>query len=265
VRIPREVVSRIARARGAPPEGALALASEDALLAHELARTDAAHARSLATLARARVLLDTLRSDVARDEPVQDSDIEALAVERWWEFDRPRMVRVIHAVVRSKQADAAAEALAARIRQAVLGSQSPDEFRKAAEQVSAEGLSVRIESLPPMTSDGRSLEPDDPPPQGPAVVNMAREFAEAAARLERKGEISPVVRSPFGYHVIQLVEILAPSVLAPAERRARLEAEISAERARKKTQELLEHLRRELAPEQSRAAVAAMEQVSAAP
>lgn len=265
VRIPRELVSRIERTLGVRPEQALALASEDALLAHELARTDAARARSLATLAQARALLEALRDDVAREEPVQDSEVEAVARERWWEFDRPRMVRVIHAVVRTESEDSGAEALASQIREAVLGSPSPAEFKKAAEQVPAGGSSVRIESLPPMTADGRSVELADPPPQGRPVVSMAREFAEAASRLEKKGEVSPVVRSPFGYHVIQLIDVVPEDVLPPAERRARIEAEVIVERARRKTEELLDRLRRELAPEQSRAAVAAMEKVSAEP
>jgi peptidyl-prolyl cis-trans isomerase C len=265
VRIPREVVSRIERTVGVQPAQALALASEDALLAHELERTDAAGARSLVTLAHARVLLDTLRSDVAREHPVTDSELEAMAAERWWEFDRPRMVRVIHAVVRSEAEDAAAQALASQIRDAVLGSTSPAEFKKAAEQVPAGSSPVRIELLPPIAEDGRSVELSDPPPAGAPVVNMAREFAVAANRLEKQGEVSPVVRSPFGYHVIQLIEIVPAHVLAPAERRTRLGAEVVSERARKQTEELLERLRRELAPVQSRAAVAAMENVRAEP
>lgn len=261
VRIPREVLGQIERALGVAPERALALATEDALLAHELTRADTTLARSLATLGHARALLETLRADVAREEPARDSELETMARERWWEFERPRMVRVIHAVVRADGENAAAQALASRIREAVIETASPAEFRKAAEQIEAGGLNVQIETLPPIAPDGRSVDPAKPPPQGPPVRNMVPEFAAAASRLQTKGEVSPVVRSQFGFHVIQLLDVVPSKTVEPAERRARLADEVIAARVRKRTQDVLERLRSELSPEQSRAAVAAMEQV----
>lgn len=255
----------VERARGVTAARALELAAEDALLARELEQRDPELARYARSVALARALLEALAQDTREQQPVTDADIEALTAERWWTLDRPRMVRVIHALVRSDSASEPARQLAERVRTAVLDAKDAAAFKRAAESVETGGLALKVETLPPLAADGRSVDLDRPPPEGPPVRNMAAAFADAAARLERPGEISPVVHTMFGYHVIRLLEVIEPSRPPLAERRPLLEPEIVGQRARARTQELLERLRAELAPEQERAALSAMELVRSAP
>lgn len=263
--IERTLIAELGRARGIDEERALELATEDALLARELERDAPELARYVKSLALARALLEELRRQVRAEQPVTDAEIDARARERWWELERPRMVRVVHALVHSGSESAAAREVAERVRAAVLSAEDAAAFRRSAEAVDARDLKLSVEKLPPLAADGRSVELSRPPPEGPPVRAMAAAFAEAAARLERPGDVSPVVQTSFGYHVIRLLEVIEPQRSSIAERRALLEPEIVGERARERTAELLERLRRELSPEQARNALSAMELVRSVP
>lgn len=265
LRLEPDVVSGIQSQLGVPPARAIDLASEDALLANELERTLPEAARYVRSLALARVLLSAVGHDARERSPVTDPEIAARVAERWWELDRPRMVRVVHAVVLADTENAAAREVAERIRRAVETARDLEAFEQAARGVDAAGLTVQVERLPPVAADGRSVDPRRPPPLGPPVRSMAREFAEAAARLTQAGELSPVVKSPFGYHVIRLLEVIEPQTVSPAEHRAKLEPELLAERAGDQRDALLQELRGEVGVEQERSALSAMESVGTQP
>nr|AYC79779.1 SurA N-terminal domain protein [uncultured bacterium] len=66
-------------------------------------------------------------------------------------------------------------------------------------------LPHRVEMLPAFDREGHYGRGD-----------MVRPFADAAAQLENPGDLSPVVETPFGYHVIVLVA-REPALEAPEE------------------------------------------------
>jgi hypothetical protein len=261
LRIERAVVDAIVRERGVSFEQALELGSEDALLARHLSESAPTVARWIERVVLARELLGALVEEAKAGGPPTDAEVQALSTARFWELDRPRMVRVVHAVVMSSDENMVARALAERIAEATASAATAEDFQSAASAVPAGNFTVRVESLPPVAVDGRAVDPEKPPPAGPPVQQFDVEFAAAAQRLERPGQQSPVVRSAFGYHVIYLIASIEPLRPSLDERRALLHDEIMSQRASALSKALLEKARSELAPEQARSALSAMQSV----
>lgn len=264
VQIEAGIVRELAERQGLPLARARELAEEDALLAAELTRQEPALSLSLERLALARELSQALLVDAERGAPPTEQEIAELTSERWWELDRPRMVQVVHAVVLSESESAAAAALAERIANAVANTQSDREFQEAAKAVPTNDQKVRVEALPPVASDGRAVTPEQPPPKGPQR-QLALEFALAAQKLERVGQISPVVRTPFGYHVLFAQRILEPRQLSFEQRRELLAPQVAQRRALAEQRRLLADQRQQSAPEQERSALRSIAQLSVAP
>lgn len=258
----RRAVGRLSSARQLSPERALSLVTEDALLAHELSRAHPTLAAWIERVALARAMLGALREEAEAVGAPTDEEVLELSHRRFWELDRPRMAQVEHAVVVSSNESAEARALAERIAEAVSSAESAADFQEKARAVRAEGLSVKVESLPPVTEDGRAVDPDRPPPAGPSVQLLDTTFAEAAHRLERVGQVSPVVHTPFGYHVLYLVRTIEPRMFSLEERRLSLRDEIIAQRGSELQKALLARERQAAAPEQERSAMRWMEQVA---
>lgn len=260
VRVAPSALDTIARVRGISPEQALALGGEDALLAQRLAEADPKRASWLERVVLARQLLAAFKDEAKAGGPPTDAEVQAITEARFWELDRPRMVQVVHAVVLSSEEDPEARALAERIGSATSQVNGATEFLAAARAVEAGRFSVKAESLPPVAADGRAVDPASPPPAGPAVQHFDGDFTAAAQRLTRPGEQSPVIRTPFGYHVLHLVKVIEPHQPSLDERRALLHDEIMSQRATALAAALLEQQRRELQPSQSRSAIASMQQ-----
>lgn len=259
VSVPASVLDRIARERGISREQALDIVKEDTLLAERLARSDPHRAGWLERVVLARQLLTAFAEQARAGGPPSDAEVQAITDARFWVLSRPRMVRVVHAVVMSAQEDSEARDLAERIRNATSDAKDATEFLARARAVEAGKFSVKAESLPPVTPDGRAVDPASPPPAGPAVQHFDHDFTAAAQRLTRPGEQSTVVRTPFGYHVLYLVEVIEPSQPSLDERRALLHDEIMSQRATALATTLLEQQRRALQPSQTRSALASMQ------
>jgi parvulin-like peptidyl-prolyl cis-trans isomerase-like protein len=257
--ISESVLAAIARARGLSREQSLELAVEDALLARELTATEPALAHWAERIVLARQLLAELLEEAKASGPPSDAEVRDITEARFWELDRPRLVRTVHAVVLSPEQDAEARALADRIAEATRGASSADDFQSRARAVPAGKFAVKVETLPPVAEDGRAIDPDRPPPVGPALQHFDRAFSVAAQRLARPGEQSPVVHTSFGYHVMYLTQVIEPRQPALDERRALLHDEIMKARAKALSTALLERARRELAPQQERSALASMQ------
>ncbi|HVZ31055.1 MAG TPA: peptidylprolyl isomerase [Polyangiaceae bacterium] len=265
VHVDRRIAAQLEQGLGIAPQRALELATEDALLATELERTAPQRAFELERLALARALERSLSLHAGDLGPATDSEVAELTAQRWWALDRPRLVQVQHAVVLTERSDAEARALCERIRNAVLDAREDAAFAAAAKRVSPGNFQVRVEKLDPVALDGRVVDPDRPPPPDALPQTYALEVARAAQQLQHPGELSPVVQSSFGYHVLRLLRVIEPYQPSLEERRRLLTPEINQRRALSEQNELLARARRELAPEQARAALTLTGRLSVAP
>jgi hypothetical protein len=237
-------VTGIARAQGLPLPAARELAARDAVLAAG-ARLTFAGGPVVPVVERAawaRALLEAIKAEAAARGPASEAEISELSALYWQDFDRPETVRTTHAVaiVEKPEQDALARALAQQLYAAVRGARDPQEFIRLAQAVPHEGLQVRAERLPPLTSDGRSYYPEGAPPER-AAQRFDQDYARAAHRLA-VGQLSEPVKSAFGYHVI-LCEARLPEQRVPLEeRRLQLAGEVMKGRAERVKQELLARL-----------------------
>jgi len=146
-------------------------------------------------------------------------------------------------VVVDKPERAAAARLVAEKLATALGSvTSGDELVRVAQAFPSEGLQIRAERLPYVTADGRVLVRTE---SGFAAQRggFDVDFAKAANAIAQVGQLSPVVKTSFGYHVILLEERL-PAVSTPApELQALLGPEVLARRGSKQRRELIDKLR----------------------
>ena len=204
--------------------------------------------------AHSRALLDELKAAARRKGPPSDEELRKLRDERWMDFDRPVSVRTAHAVVivKSPDQDAAAKAVAERIAAATQGVSDPQKFWELANAVDAGSLDKSIEGLPLVTEDGRVvfLEPADPRRQRPQRFDL--DFARAAHAIPTVGGHSGVVKSAFGYHVILLLERVAPQRYELSSLRGRLASEVYDQRSGQLLSELLARLERETRVERAR-------------
>lgn len=238
-----ETAQRIASAEGVSLPVARDRALSDALFA-TAARTTF-QSRELAPVleraAIARALLETLKNDATARGPVTDAEVAELTSRRWRELDRPEAARTSHAValVEKPTDEAKARAVAYLIYDAVKGVKDAAEFLRLAGAVPHEGVEVRVERLPPVTADGRVVDPDKPSADSEQGFDPV--FSKAALQLV-PGAVSEPTKTVFGYHVI-FCEARLPEQRVPLEeRRQLLHDEVLKARAERAKQELLTRL-----------------------
>jgi PPIC-type PPIASE domain len=237
-------VSRITQAQGISATLARDRAVRDTLFAQG-ARARFVGGSLVSVVERAawaRALLEGLKAEALGHGPATDAEVVELSALRWQEFDRPDAVRTTHAValVARPESDAPARAMAQRIWAVVHGVSEAQEFVRLAQSIPHDGVEVRVESLPAITSDGRSYYPEKPPPDA-AQQRFDPDYARAAGLLA-VGQTSEPVKSAFGYHVI-FCEARLPGMHVPLEeRRALLNDEVIKGRAERLKQELLARL-----------------------
>jgi peptidyl-prolyl cis-trans isomerase C len=259
-------VSRIASAQGLPPQQAVSRALSDALFA-AAARTSAPPgvASHIERAASARALLEQLNREAGRAGPPTDTELADLVRERWTDLDRPDAVRTVHAIVLDPESARLADArrIAEKIAEAVEPASNGEEFKNLARAVPLEGLEMMVESLPLITSDGRSFEKREGNfvPRGPFDLD----FARAANALAAPGQVSPVTRSKFGFHVIRLEERVPGRVVPKTELGRLLGPEVLTRRAARARSDLLERLRKAASVEVDRGANQLTERLLAPP
>lgn len=251
-------VARIAAAQGVSVSAARDLAIRDALFAAQ-AKTDGLDAERNTQLminaALARRMLRKILDDADRAGPVTDEELERVMTRRWLELDRPEGFRVVHAVVRTDEgideakrnrAKVVAEAIREAVKSAVEKAKSttaPREqadpvvevFKTAAEAVEREGFTIKVEALEPVASDGRVLSPSG--------GGYEKAFAEGAAKLAARGDLSDIVTTSYGLHVMLLLEKIPEARTSLDERRRLVREEVLWMRSSAARTKLLERLR----------------------
>jgi hypothetical protein len=188
--------------------------------------------------ALARAVLDAMKAEARAAGAPTDAEVDALVKERWYEFDRPPLVRTTHAVVVVKNPadEGKARRVAERIREAVTGATKVEDFSMRARRVAGDGLEVRVENLDPVASDGRTL----PGRPGAPNVTLDPAYSSAAHALGAVGDQSPIVKSAFGFHLILLTEKIDELRYTRDQSRRMLEHEIFDRRAARMHAALLE-------------------------
>jgi hypothetical protein len=201
----------------------------------------------------ASALLNALREQAIAAGPATAKELAELRRQRWVEVDRPVSVAPVHAVVLVKKAktQAAAQALAEKLHEATRGLSDPQKFAQKARSIKAKGLEARVEALAHVTADGRVVHFEEGTRKG-APNRFDPAFAAAANAIEQEGEISPVVESSYGYHVILLVERVDAQRYTDAQLRNLASTDIYRGRAERRLQGLESELRKQTHVEQAR-------------
>lgn len=205
----------------------------DALYARHLQESSPAVAEYLRTIGLARRMSDRLASDARAQGEVSDEELAAFTERHWWELDRPVTSRTTHVVVRVQEGQdpEPARKLALRLREELRNAGTKERFREAVDAVEAGGLEVKVEDLSPVAPDGRVIDLNSPPPPGARTSRYAPEFAQAASGIAAVGEVSDVVRTAFGFHVLLLTERIEEKRVPPPERIKLLREEVENARA----------------------------------
>jgi Arc/MetJ family transcription regulator len=192
VHLPPSLVAEVAQAKGTSARDAVESLVRDALAA-EKARAGGAERDPavgwLTTSAIARRVPVHLLDDAAAQGAPTDDELA--------------LVSVVHAVVMRSATlrEADALALAGAIRQAVVGARSAEDFQARASAIPHPHAQVVVQPLDPFGADGHDAK-------GGGELDAV--FVAAAFAIKAPFETSPIVVSPFGWHVIQLVERKAP-------------------------------------------------------
>ncbi|MBX3184682.1 MAG: peptidyl-prolyl cis-trans isomerase [Polyangiaceae bacterium] len=237
--ITAEHVAQVVRAQGVTPTEARELAVSDALFGlHARRELSPAAIRVVERAERARAFYRQLQIEVDRQGPATEAELARASAEHWLRVDRPVSSRTSHAVVRLLKgvSEAQAREVADRILEAVRGSEDAEAFERRAKEVATDGLDVRVEALPAVTVDGRVIDLERP---APPDMRFDLAFSQAANTITEVGQLSPVTRTPFGFHVIYLVERLPAVQLSVEEKRVALADVIQEHRVRQAEQAVL--------------------------
>lgn len=242
--LPRELRHRIAR-ESAIPEEQVSSRVEGARLVRAVAERGGLELGRLAATRRAvlaRAMLERLMAEERSRGPAHDDELDREVQRRWVLWDRPRAVVVMHALARTKKpADQAqAREVADKLVKLLKDVSDPTEFEARVKGLPEQPVEVLVERLPPITEDGRSFELSAPDRAGSEGPRMDSSFARAAHRITQVGANSPIVATPFGYHLIHLLEVIPPLRRPREEQRAELTETVMTERFRARLSRELE-------------------------
>jgi peptidyl-prolyl cis-trans isomerase SurA len=145
-------------------------------------------------------------------------------------------------------------AIAQGVRDAVAAARDDDDFMAKA-SAATKAVRASVERLPPFDATGRLDDGSE----------LDQDFVAGAFALHAPGEISPIVETPFGWHVIRLVARTTPRGADADARRAAMLPAVETLRARMRLADVLRTRRRSTRVEISAAAEELMSRSDAAP
>jgi peptidyl-prolyl cis-trans isomerase D len=181
-----------------------------------------ANAARYARPERRRVLVATLQTASVSAPPVTDAEVETAYQARIAEFEQPPRVRAAHILVRvptvgGSAAEDGARAKAEAARERV---RAGADFAQVAREVSEDAATAARGGELGLVARGE----------------LVPQFEEAAFGM-KAGEVVGPVRTPLGYHVIKVTEIVAGSKKELREVAAGLRASLTAEAQRRLAEE----------------------------
>lgn len=264
-----ETVGRIAAVQELEPSVARDVAIRDVLFA--TAAREQLSPRDVES-AEARILARALLRDViisSREAPITEDELGRATETYWTRYARPPGFRTIHAVMLAPkdappETHVAARERIAKVREAwgpivekLRGTQAPeyDEERmfrwnakamtepikeelEAVAKAAVGELGLKVQQLPPVTSQGYIIDHDQ------SQSSLDQNFSRVASGLAARGDLSEVVQSVSGWHVIVLLEITPSRLVAERERREALRGFIYRVRAQEHVDQLLGRLRK---------------------
>jgi parvulin-like peptidyl-prolyl isomerase len=230
VAIERSLVRAVMAARSMPAKAAVDVLVEEAMLA-EAARRNGAEA-ALGMRARldaplTRLMLDRLRKEALAAGDWTDEELAKASSAHWQQLDRPEGRIVVHALVKTNVLGA--EQQAAEMRKVLLGANGPNaEASSKAFAAAAHAFKLPNDQKPHVeelafVADGRMLE-------GPGT--LLPEFVKGTFAVSAELGTSEVVRTQYGFHVIRVLSFVPATTATRAERVARLEPELVAQRVK---------------------------------
>jgi peptidyl-prolyl cis-trans isomerase D len=224
---PRSVAARLARLAQEKREVSEALVPADKFL-DQVKVSDAqakayydSHQQEFRVPERVRAQYVVLSAAaLGRDQPVTDADVQKLYDARASQYQVPEQRRASHILIAVPQNATEAQREAARKKaEEILAEvrKSPKDFAELAKKYSQDPGSAQKGG--DLGLFGRGM--------------MVKPFEDAAFSLKKVGDISGLVKSDFGYHIIELTGIVPAKVRPLADVRAQLVAELQKQKGAK--------------------------------
>jgi len=181
----------------------------------------------------------TLQKEIEDGIKVSDEEMKKYFEEHKKEYIQPEKVKASHILIKfdkSKQGDREAKLAQAKkvLAEVKKKANDPNSFNQLAEKYSEDEGSKRrggdVGFFERTEEGGR----------------MAKEFSDAAFALKNVGDISDVVESPFGFHIVKLTARREKSEKTFEEVKGRIEATIKAEKRKGANDERLEAIKKSL-------------------
>lgn len=201
---------------------------QEVLLGDEAARTLPHRSQAVERGVLGRSLLNHLERELLQQAPITDEEISKQRQKEWMKYDRPRAVRVaqFYIPVQRLSPGDAEYALAESIQAAVKGATNVEGFVSAGQAVETE-LQVVVEPAPAVAADGRVVPILS---EESEFENTDVAFAKAATDLQFVGDISGVIATEAGFHILYAMEIFPGVTVSEVQARSSLMKTALAER-----------------------------------
>ncbi|TMM46791.1 SurA N-terminal domain-containing protein [Colwellia ponticola] len=157
-------------------------------------------------------------ADIAKDIKVTDEELSRYYQEHLTSFTTPEQRRISHILIEFNEDDADDEAAKAQVQAVVTRLEQGEDFAALAKELSNDTFSGE---------NGGDLEWLEP-------GVMEESFDEAALALVNVGDISPVITTSFGYHVLTLTDYKVEEVKTFTEVKTELRSQLSHDKAQEK-------------------------------